>query len=514
MAVIYKFYKKKKPPKNVIRKKLLLFFFISFAIVNTISLFTYSNTRILSRELNNIFTSDVLLTDLGNNLDSVETSLKSYLTTSHFTDLYDYLSASDRLRNMALGLKTTLSNDESDLLLVDIKNMTGNYLRLTDFAVQEKRGRDISGYTNQFNEATKLYNYTNEYINKLKIYEFKENNLYYLQLSERLGTLQVFNMVVIVLAMVIDFILIILFAYSISEPIIRLSKAASEIAQGNYDIPEIAVNSDDEVKTLAVSFHHMAESIQRQLVEIQEKTRIENCLKEQEMKNLKMESMLNEAELRSLQAQIDPHFMFNTLNAAVQLAMFESADRTQLFLENFSELLRYDLGNMSVPSTLMDEIGNIENYIYLLNERYGNKIGFEKEIPGFIPNVGIPRMTLQPLVENSFVHGINELESGGLIRVSVSGTEREVRVQIADNGGGMKEQTVGEILSFCKNPPDAEHNAQNRKDHGIGLQNVISRLILFYHKENANEVIEIKSRSGLGTKITIKIPVDQWEELK
>ena len=224
--------KRKLVPKNRIRKKLLLFFFITFIIVNAISLMTYYTTRVLSGELNDILNNDTLLTNLGTTLDSVESDLKAYLTTSRSSDLYNYLNTSNNLRNMILDLKPKLSDDESDLLFVDIKNLMINYLSTTDFAVQEKRGRDIAGYTQQFNEATQIYDYTNDYINQLKIYEFKENNTYYTKISNRLASLQVFNIAVIIFATVVDFVLIILFSYSITEPIIRLSKAASEIAHG------------------------------------------------------------------------------------------------------------------------------------------------------------------------------------------------------------------------------------------------------------------------------------------
>jgi two-component system sensor histidine kinase YesM len=498
------FGKRKKSGRNVIRKKLLLFFFITFIIVNTISLFTYNTTRVLTGELNDIFSNDSLLTDLSTTLDSVESSLKAYLTTSRSSDLYDYLNASNELRDMSLNLKPKLSDNESDLLLSDIKNLMITYLETTDFAVQEKRGRDIAGYTEQFNKATQVYDYANDYIDKLKIYEFKENNTYYVQASERLASMQVFNIAIIILATVVDFVLIILFSYSVAEPIIRLSKAASEIAQGNYDVPPVEVHSNDEVKTLALSFNHMAESIKRQVVENQEKTRIENCLKEQEMQNLKMKSMLNEVELRSLQAQINPHFMFNTLNAALQLAMFEGANRTQLFLENFSGLLRYNLGNIRIPSTLMDEIGNVESYVYLLNERYGNKISFTKEVEEGIFNVEMPRMTLQPIVENSFIHGINTLESGGQIKVAAHRAGQTVRVEISDNGRGMSRETIEQILAG-RTAETAEH--REKDGWSIGLKNVISRLMLFYRIEEVNKIIEIKSKEQVGTCVALILPI-------
>lgn len=498
----------KKNYKNVIRKKLILYFVVSSVIVNLVGFYTYYNTRILTYKLNTIFTNDVNLTNLCDTIDSVEASLKAYLTTSHSTDLQDYLVSSNNLRQIVTNLKTTLSNNESDLLYVDIKNMMFTYLQHTDFAVQEKRGRNIDGYTDEFNEATQVYNYINEYIDKLKVVEFRENNANYLRLSNELQRLQFFNMIILIVGLCVNFVLVLLFAYRITEPIIRLSKAASEIAKGNYNIPKIAVKTNDEIKTLAVSFNRMAESIKKQLIEIRKKAEIENRLKQQEMQNIKMKSMLDEAELRSLQAQIDPHFMFNTLNAAMQLAMFEDAERTQLFLENFSNLLRYNLGTISIPSTILDEISNIESYIYLLKERYGRKFEFNEYIEDGIPNLQIPRMTLQPIVENSFIHGINEMESGGVISVSVKRCGDYVHVVISDNGRGMSKETIDKILSD-NHSSLTKVDSTGHKSQSIGLRNVISRLMLFYHIEKESDVIEIESISG--TKTTLKLPIKREE---
>lgn len=494
--------------KSTIRKKVLLYFFISTILVDMISLCTYNNTRILTRELHNIFTNDILLTDLSNQLDKVETDLTAYLTTSHSVDLLSYLRESNNFRELVNGLKTSLSDNESDLLLTDIKNMSLTYLKATDSAVSEKRGRNISGYTNKFNDATELYNYITDYINKLKILEFKKNNTYYLQMSNMLGLLQVLNVIVIIFAMIFNIVLIFWFMLVITEPIIRLSKAAGEIANGNYNIPEVDVKTNDEVKTLAVSFNKMAASIRRQLDEIREKAQIENRLKEQEFK---MKSMLDEAELQSLQAQIDPHFMFNTLNACMQLAMFEGAERTQLFIENFSELLRYNIGKLSTPTTVSSEIDNVESYVYLLKERFGDKVEFVKEIAEDLPDVETPRMILQPIVENSFTHGIQESEKKGIIRLAASRRGDTLMVVIQDNGCGMSDQKIKDILDESNITTESENKTTESKNTGIGLKNVISRLMLYYHLNNTRDIIEIESEIGKGTTITLKFPIQSKE---
>jgi two-component system, sensor histidine kinase YesM len=498
--------------KNVIRKKLLLYFLLSAILVNSICFYTYNNTRLLINKLNQIFINDITLTNLSSSVDAVESSIKKYLTASHSEDLENYLNSSNQLRKKAGELKTVISNDESELLLLDIKQMIYTYLNDTSAAEYRKRGRDVNGYSDYFNEASQTYDYINKYIDKLKIYQFQENNQNYIQLDRSLGILQVFNMAVILVAMLVNIALIFWFTYSLTAPIIKLSKAAGEIADGNYDVPAVKVKTNDEVKTLALSFNRMADSIRRQLVEIRQKAEIESRLQDQEVQNLKMRTMLNEAQLKSLQAQINPHFMFNTLNAGMQLALFEGAERTQAFMEKLSESLRYNLGNIDKSATLKLEITNIDNYIYLLKERFGDKINYTKQIEPDLPELMMPRMILQPIVENSFIHGIGELDDGGTISLTATLDSRTIRVEIEDNGPGMPDDTIRRVLSEdYRNPPMVPEQAQ-KTGHSIGLSNVIERLILYYGASGPGQVVEISSGQGCGTKVTLKLPLNNSED--
>jgi Predicted signal transduction protein with a C-terminal ATPase domain len=491
---------------NVIRKRLLLYFFISTLLVDTLTLFTYNNTHILIKKLNAIFISDISLTNIGKNVNNVEISLKSYLMTSHSSDLLDYLHYSDALRNSHDGMDASLSNNGNTLLLVDIKNMIETYLDDTDAAVNDKRGTDIDGYSEKFNEASTVYGYINSYIDKLKIYQFRENNENYLKLDSELGSLQMFSIIVILVGIVGNFVLIFLFAISITEPIIRLARSANQIAEGHYDVPPIKVGSDDEVKTLAVAFNRMAQSIRRQLIEIKEKAKVESQLKEQEMQNLKMKSMLYQAQLGSLQAQIDPHYMFNTLNAGMQLAMFEGAERTQTFMQSLSDTLRYSLGSINRPATLREELDIIDQYVYMLGVRFGDKITYEKDVADGLPRIEMPRLILQPIVENAFTHGAGEDGRGVTVVLRAFSRQNGVFIVIADNGGGMGADTIRSILNedYLKLPIVTDGDERH---FSIGLRNVIGRLMMFYNASAIGDVIEIESGVRAGTTITVKLPL-------
>lgn len=491
---------------SVIRKRLLLYFFISTLLVNALTLFTYNNTDILIKKLNAIFISDLSLTNISKNVNNVEISLKNYLMTSHSSDLLEYLHYSDTLRNSHDSIETALSNSGNALLLVDIKNMIETYLDDTDTAVNDKRGTDIDGYSAKFNEASTVYGYINSYIDKLKIYQFRVNNENYLRLDSELGSLQIFSIVVILVGIAANFMLIFLFAISITEPIIRLARSANLIAEGHYDVPPIKVGSDDEVKTLAVAFNRMAESIRRQLIEIKEKAKVESQLKEQEMQNLKMKSILYQAQLGSLQAQIDPHYMFNTLNAGMQLAMFEGAEKTQIFMQNLSDTLRYSLGSINRPATLREELENIDQYVYMLGVRFGGKIVYIKEVEDGLPRVEMPRLILQPLVENAFTHGAGEDGRGVTVLLKAVARPGGVFVYITDNGEGMSAETLQSILDedYLKLPIVT---GGDQRHFSIGLRNVIGRLMMFYHAAQISDVIEIESEVCAGTTIMIKLPL-------
>ncbi len=456
--------------------------------------------------MNTIFTNNIRLTDLSQKVDLVQSSLKNYLSSGGSEDLENYLASSYNLHNSVSNIEVHLTDAESNLLLDDVTHMIGTYLNLTQQAEYDKRGRDIQGYNEAFTQASQVYDYINQYINKLKVNQFQENNTIYLNLDSRLGVIQELNLTVIFVVIVVDILLIIWFSYLLSEPIIKIARSANEIARGNYEIPDVIVSTRDEVNVLAHAFNHMRASIKSQMVEIQEKVKIESQLKAQEMQNLTMRTLLNEAELRALQAQINPHFMFNTLNAGMQIAILEGAERTQRFMEKLAESFRYSIGNLGRPVTLEQEIENVDNYIYILKERFADRITFRKEIDSNVLHTLMPRMTLQPIVENAFIYGIANSETGGSICLRASENADVAIVEIEDSGQGMGEETRISILS---SNDLAVEESKHGSGGGLGLKNVISRLRHFY---GTNDVIEILSSPRKGTIIRLKLRRESRED--
>ena len=226
--------------------------------------------------------------------------------------------------------------------------------------------------------------------------------------------------------------------------------------------------------------------------------------KEQQMmeRELLMENHLKEAQLKYLQSQINPHFLFNSLNAGAQLAMMEDAEQTGIFVEKMADFFRYNAKKGQEDATLGEELEAVDNYIYILNVRFAGDIHFSKDVDESLENVRMPSMILQPIVENAVNHGIRDIEWEGKIHLTVTGDADYIRISVKDNGKGMTQEQIEGVLSGNR-----EHRNEEGDSTGIGMNNVISRLELYYEESG---LMEINSEGkGKGTETVIYIPVQE-----
>jgi sensor histidine kinase YesM len=385
----------------------------------------------------------------------------------------------------------------------NIKNMIATYLEETDAAITARRGRMADEYLIHYKESTKVRNYINEYIQQLNNTLFLQNTNQYVYVKNSFYFVETLNIILILSVVVISIGLIFLFTYKITNPITELSKTADEISHGNFDVPNVRVDSHDEIGVMADAFNRMTGSIKQYINEIKEKAQLESRLKVQEMENLIIKSDLKEAELHALQSQINPHFLYNTLNTGAQLAMLEGADKAYDFIEKAAALFRYNLRNLDKPVTISDEIKNIENYMHLLNVRFADKLEFTLNYDESLLDIKIPCMILQPIVENAYIHGVGDLDGIGRISLDVYKRGQNAEISIKDNGKGMSKEKIKKILS---GDAASDSTVNNNKSHtsGIAMNNILSRLKIFYNLDN---IIEIQSEINHGTEVILRIPI-------
>lgn len=481
---------------------MVLYFMITTILLGASNLYTYFSNRSFMARMNSMFMSNVELGKLSGNIILVEQNLENYLSTKQSTYLEDYIRYSDELKQWADNLPKDFSYDKNSLLLKNIRNTIGTYLAETSYAIQAKRGRDIDQYVLHYDEANKVLGYINYYIKELNDSQFQENTGKYLGVVNKLNFIEILNVYIVIGTIIFNIILIFWFTYRITKPIISLSRSADEIAKGNFDIAQIDIRTKDEISILGEAFNRMISNIKQNINEIKEKAELESRLKEQEMQNLMMKNLLKDAKLQLLQSQVNPHFLYNTLNTGAQIAMLEGASTACTFIDQVARFYRYNLENLDRPITLKEEINNINTYIYILKTRFEDMIEFHQEIDEGISGVQIPSMTLQPIVENAYIHGVGELEQDGKIVIKAKKKENFIEISISDNGKGMSEEQLRAIMDAENDDETGLEHSKHGAGTGIGMKNVISRLKLFFNRE---DVFSIRSSPGRGTDVIIRV---------
>ncbi len=466
-----------------IQTKLIMVFFITSLIFLSVNIFTFIDINNLIRQIDQVYMSNVVMNELSDALKQVQSDMTDYLNTKNSDAIENYYRSEQKYRVLLERLNIRTTDASTGLKEKNIRNLSDSYLEYTDETVQSKRGRMIERYRQAYDNATELYEYINTYIYSLNNEQFEYNSGNYDALLLSFRSLEFVTFFILFIITIANIILAGMFTKSITKPLSDLAKAANEIGSGNFDRGLIEVTSKDEIGVVALAFNKMIISIQEYIEKVKKSVEVESAMKEKE---LIMETHLKDAELRYLQAQINPHFLFNTLNAGAQLAMMEEADRTYEFIQNMAAFFRYRIKKNQKGTTLEDEIRLVDNYVYILNVRFSGEIHYEKDIDESLVHIEVPSMILQPLVENAINYGVRDIEWGGLITLRVyRGEEGSICVSVKDNGAGMTAERIEQVLAG-----NADKNSAHSDSNGVGLDNVKSRLQMFFETE---KVLAIRS---------------------
>ena len=483
-----------------LRSKLFLVIAGTMLIILMVNIFVYYNLNLIIKQLDDIYIGNVRLNELEDALDLVQDNMAVYLNTKSTDSLEGYYRSEQKYQGLLDSLEQSVTDNELKLMEYDIFHMSQSYLTLAEETIEAKRGRNIEKYKKYYEEASKIYKYINSYITNLNGYRFRGNTESYKELSSALGYMEFTSMMIFVVMAVFDIMLVFLVTRNITRPLHELAYAADKVSAGELDdVGIVKVHGKDEIGVVTVAFNQMVSSIPGYLTRLREGMQKEQLLKEKE---LMMESHLKDAQLKYLQAQINPHFLFNTLNAGTQLALMEKADRTYEYIQNVAAFFRYNISEND-EVTLAQEIQLVDTYVYILNVRFSGDIHFSKDIESEdLLNVRIPGMILQPIVENSVNYGIRDIDREGHIDLSVYRVDENICISIMDNGVGMTQETIQSILSGEYKPAKAEDEV--KKGNGIGLNNVIERLRLYFNNNTNFEIIS--NGRNEGTEVVITVP--------
>jgi two-component system sensor histidine kinase YesM len=270
----------------------------------------------------------------------------------------------------------------------------------------------------------------------------------------------------------------------ITRPIFKLTKTMKKRRKGELSF-NVETSQTSEIKELNQTYNEMAEEINHLIQVVYEE-----------------ELLRSRAELKALQSQINPHFLFNTLNGIYWYLEGKGDERLAELIITMSELFRYTIDHNSSGEwvTLKQELDHIEKFIKVMNFRFEH-LTWTIDIDQQFEEVKIPKLLIQPLVENAIIHGVNKKHGEGSIKVVVEKVEKENKLicKVIDNGKGMDQQTVERLNE------QLEENAFSQLNgNGIAIANVNKRLKLYY---NHHKGLTISSEEGKGTCCTFEIPL-------
>ena len=484
-------------PANSLQLKLSIIFIMASILIFIVNAMLIFGINTMTREMDSVYRDNLKLNELAEALASVQSNMTDYLNTKTSDSLERYYKSEQDYYKLVYELNNSVTGDTYDLMEKNIRNMSNEYIQTTGYAIEAKRGRNVERYSAEFDKASRLYNYINTYIYSLNNERFKSNSSNYSELLSAFRIFETISIIMMVAALLGSSVFVIGFTSSIIDPIRKLAKSADEVAKGNFEIETLEIRTNDEIGVVTKAFNKMVASIKDYIEQIKENMEHERKMQEKE---LRIESTLKEAQLKYLQTQINPHFLFNTLNAGAQLAMMEEAEKTYDYIQNTAEFFRYNVREGNTTVKLADEISLIDHYIYILNVRFSGDIKYEKDIDESLTDILMPSMILQPIVENSINHGIKEMEGKGKISLRVYSEDDNVFISVKDNGIGMTQEMIDKVLS---GELTEEEKAAPVGAHGIGMDNVIKRLRLFTDREDS---VSIRSDGeGKGTEVIIKL---------
>lgn len=271
-----------------------------------------------------------------------------------------------------------------------------------------------------------------------------------------------------------------LIARNITLPIQRLRDSMAKVQEGDFETADVKVVSENEIGSLTTSFNVMTHRIQELM---------EQNIYEQEEKR--------KSELKALQSQINPHFLYNTLDSIIWMAEGKKNEEVVLMTASLARLLRQSISNEEELVSVGQEVEYARSYLTIQKMRYKDKLEFQIDVAPKISSVKIIKLVLQPIIENAIYHGLKYKESRGLLIVRGYARDGCAVLEIVDNGVGMDQQTLEHIF---------EKHKVNYHSNGVGVYNVQKRLQLYYGSDYG---ITYRSCVGEGTMASITIPMNQ-----
>lgn len=398
-----------------------------------------------------------------------------------------YTAACRRARQsiQALPFDYVLLGEERYARTWNLVNGYEGYARVRDAFLEG----ELSGEANaeQLYYVMEIQEHLSDYALRLTEATLEQSSGNYRQNENLRGFL--FGLFLFLFVMAIGTILVImrLLTRTVIRPLIRMAEMSRKISDNDFSGQDLVVESLDEVGELTTAFNRMKHAMAGHLA-------TQEALHREEVERLQLEKDLDNTRLEVLKSQVDPHFLFNTLNMISCMARMEKARTTDRMIVSLGNLFRYNLRTKEQIVSLEQELEMLDDYFYIQNMRHSGRIQCKKMIEVDPGMVRIPSFMLQPVVENAFTHGLRSKVSDGYIVLRVWQTGRDLMVSVMDNGKGMSPEEIEELKRTALK--------SEKTGRSIGLGNIYHRMRMLYPQGQ----MRIYSQKGKGTVVQFRIP--------
>lgn len=453
-------------------------------------------SQLLLKQFNNTYKNQVRMyysiLELKDTFSGCNTTMNEYLKSGNKTTLADFNHKADEVRVQLKRMNSFMENDESLYLLRSIENAFSTYYSECCSASFLYNSGNYDYYGRMY-YAQKVNDYLLKYCDTFLQLTLGNSVAINEKLTGQQKLLIYVNGGVVFLVIIMFFVCATYIHLNVTKPLNELVDQARQLSMGNLNVKVTESKFPNTVGVLSKTFNDMAHNIKTMMESIQENVKTEKKLLEEQRKNIEYSKLLNQATFMALQTQTNPHFLFNTLNSISRTITLGKEEQALLMIDSLATLLRYSLTDAEVPVRLSQELSITNEYLKIQKFRFSDRIqaaiyceeGLDKDIV-------IPRFTLQPLVENAIIHGLEPKEEGGMILITVKRRGEYCIIKIADNGVGIPKERLNKIKD---NPVETTSKC-------IGIWNTQKRIRIFTGQQ---EAFEIYSKENRGTVVTIKL---------
>jgi sensor histidine kinase YesM len=421
-----------------------------------------------------------------------------YLKSPEPETLEDFFGLQVRANELLVVLAKKADSKEEIFRSRALSNLCTVYFEGCLKALEVNQRETENPYTVFYNGDTVLnyiYQYTGEYLQ----YTLTNDKSSYNRLQARGERVETISYLMLIIIVTLCSVFTFIFSSYIANPINQLIEISRNMSKGNLNVKQVEIKYYNEVGILVEAFNQMSENIRNLVHDLENKNEVEALLLKEELKNSRMEEMLKEARFLALQSQINPHFLFNTLNTISRSVTFEPPEVTIKLIHSLSQLFRYNLEHSEKCIAIEDELEIVKKYLYIQEFRFQDRLTVSIDSDSSCNGILIPKLTLQPLVENSLMHGLEPTDRKGIIHIQVKRRGETILIRVFDNGIGISHKGIDEIMNPSAVKPIGHTTS-------VGLVNIINR-IEFMNKG----IIRILSKPDHWTMVCISIPNTRTE---